>query len=109
MIRLYGNDLQHKKYTVTDLGDGEKEISYVIQEPKRGQVTEVTPFDEQITRWGTYVEADYIVTFLPGTDVKAKDLLLIEEADWCEILDISPRSTKGITDYLEAHLRRRGK
>lgn len=109
MIRRYGVDIAHKKKVITDIGDGEVEISYEIQEPKRGQYTEVTPLDTLVGRWGQRVEADFIVTFLPemNAHISEGDLLYLD-GSWTEVLDKFPRLTGSVIDYLEIHTRRRG-
>jgi hypothetical protein len=106
MIRKYGVDLPHKKKVITNIGDGEKETSYVVQSPKRGQYSEITPLDLLIMSWGMQPEGDYIVTFLPDTDVSAGDLLYIDD-NCCEILEAPfNRKTGSKVDYIEVHVRR---
>lgn len=106
MIRRYGQELPHKKKVTTDIGDGDIEISYVLQSNKRGQVVELTALDTLVAKWGQRLEGDYLATFLPGTDIHEGDLLYVNGA-WCEILEHPlDRCTGGVVDYMEAHLRR---
>lgn len=109
MIRRYGVDLPHKRKVSTDIGGGEIEVTYELQEPKRGQYTEITPLDTLQGRWGQRLECDYIVTFLPEllTQLTEGDLIYIDNA-WVEILDKFDRYTGKNLDYIECHCRRVG-
>ena len=106
MINKYGQTVKHKRRVEVDLGAGEIEIEYTVQEPKTGQFSEITPLDEILDRMGRRVEADYIGTFLPDTDVLEGDLLEINGA-WYEVQNLFQRRTAGTIDYLEVLLRRR--
>lgn len=105
MIRKYGQTVQHMRKTTIDKGDGLVEIEYVSQEPKRGNFAQLTGFDTIWDRLGYRIEADYIGTFLPDTDLQEEDRLYIDD-HWYEIDTIIPRKTGEIIDYLETLLRR---
>lgn len=106
MIRKYGQDVQHKKKIVVDLGNGQEEIDYVIQDTKRGQFTEVTPLDNMFEHYGITVEADYIGTFLPDVVFAEGDLLYIDD-QWLEVMTVFKHRTAGAINYIEVLLRRR--
>ena len=106
MIRKQGETVQHKKRITTDIGNGEVEYEYVVQEPKRGQFLRISPFDNTVNQWGQRIEADCIGTFLPGTDVGNNDLLGLTDA-WYEITDTITHRTGGHDDYIEVLMRRR--
>ena len=106
MIKKYGQTINHKRRTQVDLGNGEVEYDYEVQEPKTGQFSQITPLDIVLNRFGERVEADWIATFLPGTDILEGDLLEIDD-QWCEVQNIFHRRTSGVEDYLEVFLRRR--
>ena len=105
MIRMYGEDVQHKKRIKTDLGDGEAEYSFELQDVKRIHWSEATAIDESIYHMGKLTEADYIATALPETDISEYDLLYVDSY-WCEVITKFYRKTGINTDYLEFLLRR---
>jgi hypothetical protein len=105
MIRLYGENLAHKQ-RVKVVTDGEEDISYVNRDAKRGQVNEITPFDEVKNIWGTRIDADYIVTFLPSTAVAIGDMLNIR-GYWCEVETLIEHKTGTTSDYIEIFARKR--
>lgn len=105
MIRTYGQTVQHKK-RVKNVEGEEVFYSYVVQEPKRGQFSQITSTDQVFDRWGFRIEADMIGTFLPGTEVNEGDLLYVNDA-WYEVLDRTVRKTGSKEDFVEVLLRRR--
>lgn len=106
MIRKYGQDLPHKKKVSVDMGNGEYDIFYKANTNKRGQVNQISPLDVAVNKYGQRIEADYIVTFLPDTDVHHGDMLYIDDC-WVEVVDWFDRRTGGKKDYIECHCRRR--
>ena len=108
MIRKYGQTIMHKKKVIVNYPDGDSEFTYKIQPSKRGQVIELTPLDILVAKFGNRVEGDYLVTFLPNTDINEGDLLYLN-GHWCEVMEHPlERSTAGKVDFLEAHCRRVG-
>ena len=105
MIRKYGEDVQHKKKVTTDIGNGEEEISYIIQTPKRIQWIQITPYDEKINKFGKHIEADYLASSLPSTDINEYDLLYID-SHWCEVQNKIIHKTGMYSDYSEYLLRK---
>jgi hypothetical protein len=105
MIRMYGEDVQHKKRIKTDLGDGEAEYSFVLQDVKRVHWTEATAYDETTYKFSKISEADFLATALPETDINEYDLLYLD-GSWCEVMTKFYRKTGIYTDYLEFLLRR---
>jgi hypothetical protein len=106
LIKKYGQTVNHKRRTQVDLGNGEVEYDYEVQEPKTGQFSQITPLDIILNRFGERVEADYVGTFLPGVDILEGDLLEIDD-NWYEVQNVMTRRTSGIPDYIEVLLRRR--
>lgn len=104
-IRKYGENLAHKARIKTVV-DGEADITYEYKEPKRGQVNEITPFTEIANIFGTRIDADFIVTFLPGTQIAVKDMLEIR-GYWCEIDTLIEHKTGTISDYIEVFARKK--
>jgi|WetSurMetagenome_2_1015567.scaffolds.fasta_scaffold28364_4 hypothetical protein len=105
MIRMYGEDVQHKKRVKTDLGDGEAEYSFVLQDAKRVHWTQATAMDETTYKFSKLPEADYLATALPETDISEYDLLYLDNS-WCEVMTVFLRKTGINTDYMEFLLRR---
>lgn len=106
MIRLYGVKIPRKQRIRTNV-DGEFVYTYDVKEPILCQYTELTAPDEARERWGFHIEADYILTFLPGTEIYEGDLLSINSR-WIEMQNVVERTTKGRVDYIEALGRIRG-
>ena len=104
MIRQYGVDLPHKKY-VKVITDGEEDISYETQEPKRGQINEISPYYEVRNIWGTVIDADYIITFLPEVVIATKDQLYINGA-WCTVETYILHKTGNFADYIEIFVKK---
>jgi len=105
MIRTYGQSVKRKK-RVKHEDNGEVYYTYTDEEPVRGQFSQLTALDQAVNRWGVPVEADYIGTFLPGTEIYEGDLLYIDNA-WYEVVNIMYRRTSGEVDYIEVLLRKR--
>ena len=103
MLRRYGQKVQHKKRIKNTEGE-EVYYTYEVKEPKRGQFMQLTALDQALNRWGVQVDADYIGTFLPGTDIQEGDLLEID-GSWYEVQNVMYRRTKGEVDYIEVLLR----
>ena len=105
MIRHYGQEVKRQK-RVRNEDDEEVYYTYTVEEPIRGQFTQITPTDEVFNRWGRTIDADYIGTFLPDESLLEGDLLYVNDG-WYEVVNLVNRRTKGITDYKEALLRRK--
>ena len=106
MIRKYGEDVQHKRRVKTDLGGGEAEYTYEVQEPKRIHWSEISPLDTTVYPFGNRIEADFIATALPNTDIMEYDLLYFNDS-WNEVITLINHKTGTITDYMEFLIRRR--
>ena len=102
---MYGQTVNRRQRIRTDV-DGDFIYTYVTKEPIRGQFTQLTATDEAVERWGFFVDADYIATFLPTTEVEEGDLLYLYDA-WYEVENFVKRRTRGIVDYKEALLRKK--
>jgi len=105
LIRKYGQEVQHKKKIET-VTDGEREISYEVQTPKKGMFNQILPEDLITDRYGYHVTADYIGTFLPGTDISEGDLLYIDNY-WLEVQNVMYRRTGSTVEYIEVLLRKK--
>lgn len=105
MIRKYGQTVEHKK-KVSIQSEGEEEVTYEVQTPKRGQFDQLTGFSLMYDRAGYREEGDYIGTFLSGTDVWEGDLLKVDDI-WLEVVSRMVRKTGGSEDYIEVLLRRK--
>jgi hypothetical protein len=105
MIRLYGENLPHRS-RVKVITDGEEDITFTDESAKRGQVNEITPFDEVRNIWGTKINADFIVTLTPDTVIAAKDMLYIRGC-WCDIDTYILHKTGNVSDYIELFCRKR--
>ena len=103
MIRYYGQTVKHKR-RISHTEGGEVYYTYEVKEPKRGQFMQLTALDQALNRWGVQVDADYIGTFLPGTDIQEGDLLEVDES-WYEVQNVMYRRTRGEVDYIEVLLR----
>jgi hypothetical protein len=104
MIRTYGQTVQRKRRVRTIDSNGDYTYSYELMEPITGQFTQLTATDESAMHWGFAVDADYIATFLPNSDVKEGDIYYLDDG-WREVQNFVARSTKGRIDFIEALLR----
>jgi len=105
MIRRYGQTVKRQK-RIRHKDNGEVYYTYTVEEPIRGQFTQILPTDEAYNRWGRSIEADYIGCLLPGTEIYEGDLLYIND-NWYECTTMAKRRTRGIVDYIEILLVRK--
>ena len=107
MIRQYGQEVEHKQRIETvNEDDGSVVYTYVVKEPKKGQFQQLTPMDQYVDRYGVKINADYIVTFVPDTEVSEGDLLYID-SNWVEVATKIERRTGIKVDYIELLLRKK--
>jgi len=105
LIRKYGIELIRKKRIET-IEDNERVYSYGTQEIVRGQVSQLTGYAESWEMPGLQIRADYLVTFLPDTEIEVGDLLKIGD-EWTEVVEKLYRKTGRKVDFIECLCRRR--
>ena len=103
MIRRYGRTVKRKARSVSSDGSYE----YTVAEPVRGMFSQIMPTDEVYYRFGVGLDAQYIGTFLPDTDIEIGDLLELEDDVWYEVITKAERKTGRRVDFIEVLLRRR--